>query len=52
MKYYINGKDCEYRPCIELEEGSVHADLEVIFALIKALIKNGLLTKKQIQDEL
>lgn len=52
MKFYKGGKDQEYEHCIELEEGSVHTDLEVIFALIKALIKNGVLTKQQIIDEL
>ena len=51
MKFFPYGKDKERRACIEIEEGSVHTDLEVIFALIKALIKNGVLTKKQIMDE-
>ena len=52
MKIYLLGKDQEYRSCIELEEGSVHTDLEVLFALIKGLIKKGILTKQQIIDEL
>lgn len=52
MKFFLYGKDQETRPCIELEEGSVHTDLEVIFALIKAIIKKGLLTKQEIKDEL
>jgi len=52
MKFYPYGKDQESRPCIELEEGSVHTDLEVIFALIKALIKAGVITKQKIVDEL
>lgn len=52
MKFYPLGKDQETRPCIELEEGSVHTDLEVLFALIKGLIKAGAITKQQIKDEL
>ncbi len=52
MKFYKHGKDKESQPCIELEEGSVHTDLEVLFALIKALIKKGVLTKQEIKDQL
>ena len=52
MKFYKDGIDQETRPCIELDEGSVHTDLEVIFALIKALIKAGAITREKIVDEL
>ena len=52
MNIYKDGKDQESRACIELEEGSVHTDLEVIFAIIRALIKKGVLTKAEIIAEL
>lgn len=52
MKFYPYGKDEQDRPCIELDEGSVHTDLEVILALIRALLKKGTLTKQEIKNEL
>jgi len=51
MIFYKNGKDQEPRPCIELDDGSLHVALELIVALIKALDKKGIIKQKDITDE-
>lgn len=52
MKIYKLGKDQEFLPCVDFEDGSVHTDIEVLEALIKAIIKKGTITLKNIKDEL
>jgi hypothetical protein len=52
MKIYKYGKDQETLPCIELDGGSIHTEIEIILALVKALIRKGVITQQQIKDEL
>ena len=51
MKFYLYGKDQQERPCIELDDGSVHEALELVVALIKALDKKNIIKQKDIKDE-
>ena len=51
MKFYPLGKDQENRPCIELDDGSIHVALELMVALIKALEKKNIIKQKDIKDE-
>uniref|UniRef100_A0A6H1ZWZ9 Uncharacterized protein n=1 Tax=viral metagenome TaxID=1070528 RepID=A0A6H1ZWZ9_9ZZZZ len=51
MNFYKNGKDQEYQPCIELDDGSFHVAIELMVALMKALEKKGVLKQKDIKDE-
>jgi len=52
LKFYKRGKDTESMPCIELDDGTIIIDAEILFALIKALVKKGVITPKNIKDEL
>jgi len=51
MKIYPHGKDTEGLPCIEID-GNVIVEFEILLALIKALIKKGVVTKADIKTEL
>lgn len=48
---YPAGKDEHDEPGIELGE-KYHPNLDIIIALIKALVKAGVITKQEIMDEL
>jgi hypothetical protein len=52
MKFYKHGKDQESLPCIELDEGILITQPEILLALIKALIKKGTITQANIKAEL
>lgn len=52
MKLYLKGKDQEYQPCIELDDGSVYVVDEVLIAIIKALEKKNVIKQKDIKDEI
>jgi len=49
MKFYKHGKDREYLPCVELDDGTLITEPEILLALIKALIKNGTVSQAQIK---
>ncbi len=51
FKKYPHGKDHENAPGIEVN-GEYHTNLDVIIALAKALIKNGVVSKADIVAEL
>jgi len=52
VKFYKHGKDQEYLPCIELDDGTIITEPEILLALIKALIKKGTVTQANIKAEL
>jgi len=52
LKFYKHGKDQEYLPCIELDDGTLIIEPEILLALIKALIKKGVITQANIKAEL
>jgi len=52
MKFYKYGKDQEPLPCVELDDGTVITEPEIVLALIKALIKKGVLKRAEIKAEL
>lgn len=52
MKFYKHGKDREPQPCVELDDGTVITSGEILLALIKALIKKGVINIADIKDEL
>lgn len=52
MKFYKHGKDGEGLPCIELNDGTLITDPEILMALIKALVKKGVVTQAQIKAEI
>lgn len=52
MKVYDMGKDQNPAPCIELEDGFVRSELEILGTLINLLIKDGITTKEKLIDEL
>lgn len=52
MKFYKYGKDQEPLPCVELDDGTVITEPEILLALIKALIKKGIITQAEIKKEL
>jgi len=52
MKYYKYGKDRESLPCVELDDGTLITEPEILLALIKALIKKGVITQANIRAEL
>lgn len=51
MKCYKLGIDSEGSPCIEVD-GKIILCMDIELALIKALIKKGLVTKAEIKAEL
>jgi len=52
MKFYKHGKDQESLPCVELDDGTLITEPEILLALIKALIKKGVITQAHIKAEL
>ena len=52
MKFYKYGKDREPLPCVELDDGTLVTESEILLALIKALIKKGVVTQSNIKTEL
>lgn len=52
MKFYKHGKDQEYLPCVELDDGTLITEPEVLLALIKALIKKGVVTQADVKAQL
>ncbi len=51
-KFYRFGKDEISEPCIELDDGTIIIDAEILLALIKALVKKGVITQVEIKKEL
>jgi len=49
MKFYKYGKDQEYLPCVKLDDGTLISEPEILLALIKALIKKGIVTQADIK---
>jgi len=52
MKFYRYGKDQESLPCVELDDGTLITEPEIVMALIKALIKKGVIKAADIKAEL
>ena len=52
MKIHKLGKDGEGLPCVELDDGTIITEPEILFALIKALIKKGVITQKDVKAQL
>lgn len=52
MKFYKYGKDHESLPCIELDDGTLITEPEILLALIKALIKKGVVSQANIKAEI
>jgi len=52
MKFYKHGKDRESLPCVELDDGTLITEPEILLALIKALIKKGVITQADIKTML
>jgi hypothetical protein len=52
MKFYKRGKDQEYLPCLELDDGTLVTEPEIVLALIKALIVKGVVTQANIKAQL
>lgn len=52
MKFYLRGKDQEWLPCVELDDGTLITEPEIVLALIKALVKKGVVTQANIKAEL
>lgn len=52
MKFYKYGKDREGLPCVELDDGTLLVDAEILLMLIKALVKKKVVTVQDIKGEL
>ena len=52
MKFYKYGKDAEGLPCVELDDGTLISEPEILLALIKALIVKGTVTQANIKAQL
>ena len=52
MKFYKHGKDQESLPCVELDDGTLISEPEIVLALIKALIVKGTITQANIKAQL
>lgn len=52
MKFHKHGKDEETLRCIELDDGTLITEPEILLALIKALVKKGTVTQANIKAEL
>ena len=52
VKVYLKGKDQESLPCIELDDGTLITEPEILLALIKALIVKGTVTQANIKAQL
>ena len=49
MKFYKFGKDQEMLPCLELDDGTLITEPEILLALLKALVKKGVVTQANIK---
>jgi len=52
MKFYKYGKDQETLPCLELDDGTLIIEPQILLALIKALVKKGVVTQAEIKAQL
>jgi hypothetical protein len=52
VKIYMHGKDQELLPCIELDDGTLITEPEILMALIKALIVKGTISQANIKAQL
>jgi hypothetical protein len=52
LKFYKHGKDQESLPCVELDDGTLISEPEIVLALIKALIVKGTITQANIKAQL
>jgi len=52
LKFYKYGKDQESLPCVELDDGTLISEPEILLALIKALIVKGTVTQANIKAQL
>ena len=52
VKIYLRGKDQEPLPCVELDDGTLVTEPEILLALIKALIVKGTITQANIKNQL
>ena len=52
MKFYKYGKDAEGLPCVELDDGTLITEPEILLALIKALVVKGTITQANIKNQL
>lgn len=51
MKIYRYGKDREYQPCVELDDGTLLTQLEFEVQLFKALEAKGTVTQANIKAQ-
>ena len=52
MKFYKAGRDGESLPCVELDDGTLITEPEILLALIKALVVKGTITQANIKNQL
>lgn len=52
VKLYLHGKDREPLPCIELDDGTLITEPQILLALIKALVAKGTVTQANIKAQL
>jgi len=52
VKFYKHGKDEESLPCVELDDGTLITEPEILLALIKALVVKGTITQANIKAQL
>ena len=52
LKFYKYGKDREPLPCVELDDGTLVTESEILLALIKALVVKGTITQANIKAQL
>jgi len=52
VKLYPLGKDLEGRPCIELDDGMLITEPQAFLALVKALVKKGVVSQAEIRAQL
>ena len=52
VKVYLVGKDREGLPCVELDDGTLITEPEILLALIKALVVKGTITQANIKAQL
>lgn len=51
-KLYLHGKDAESLPCLELDDGTLITEPQILLALIKALIVKGTITQADVKAQL
>ena len=52
VKIYLYGKDKESLSCLELDDGTLITEPQILLALIKALIVKGTITQANIKAQL